>query len=241
MPPRLRRLSQLRNGLQNQELKDRLVKWTSGAYGWLFDNASDTLDLMARPFIGIDTTEILDDATAKPPFFMYLTHRVVEALDGRRSVIALDEMWKMLDDPYFAGMIKDWLKTLRKKNAMLIGATQDAADVAGSEISSTLLSQCQTRVFYANPLAKEKDYAPFSLSKNEFAFVKTENPKHRRLLIKQENGSVIVHFDLSAMPGHLAVISGRTKNIRIARECIQEAGNRPADWLPLFYNRYTME
>lgn len=241
LPPHLRRLSQLRNGLQNQELKDRLVKWTSGAYGWLFDNASDSLDLMEYPFIGIDTTEILDDTIAKPAFFMYLTHRVVEALDGRRSVIALDEMWKMLDDPYFAEMIKDWLKTLRKKNAMLIGATQDAADVAASAISSTLLTQCQTRIFYANPLAKEQDYAPFSLTRNEFSFIKTENPNHRRLLIKQENSSVIVHFDLSAMQQQLAVLSGRTKNIQIARACIEQAGNNPGDWLPLFYQRYTME
>jgi type IV secretion system protein virB4 len=153
----------------------------------------------------------------------------------------LDELWKMLDDPYFEGMIKDWLKTLRKKNALLIGATQDAADIANSNISSTLLTQCQTRIFYANPLAKVADYKPFALTDNEFHFVKNANPNYRMLLIKQENGSVLVNFKLNAMERQIAVISGRTSNLKVMRDCIREVGKNPDDWLPLFYERYTME
>ena len=242
LPGHLRRISELRNGLQDYEIKDRLLKWTNaGANGWLFDNAEDTFDFTTPQFVGIDTTDILDDNIAKTPFFMYLTHRMTEALDGRRTVLALDELWKMLDDPYFEGMIKDWLKTLRKKNALLIGATQDAADIANSNISSTLLTQCQTRIFYANPLAKVADYKPFALTDNEFHFVKNANPNYRMLLIKQENGSVLVNFKLNAMERQIAVISGRTSNLKVMRDCIREVGKNPDDWLPLFYERYTME
>ena len=245
LPPELRRISELRNGLQDYDLKDRLLKWTNegGAYGWLFDNATDNFVFTTPQYVGIDTTDILDDPIAKGPFFMYLIHRATEALDGRRTAMIFDEMWKMLDDPYLEYAIKDWIKTIGKKNGLLIGATQDAADVANSRISSALLTQCPNRIFYANPMAKVADYKPFSLSNNEFYFVKNANPAHRLLLIKQVNGSVIVNFRLdSSMDHHLAVISGRTNNVRIARECIQEAGSeRSADWLPLFYQRYSKE
>lgn len=242
LPKSLRRLSELVKGLQSPDLKSRLQKWTkTGAWGWLFDNETDTLDFHSSNFIGIDTTDILDEPVAKVPFFMYLTHRVTESLDGSRTVLALDEMWKMLDDPYFETMIKDWLKTLRKKNALLIGATQDASDIASSNISSTLLTQCLTSVFYANSKANWEDYSVFALTKSEFDFIKNANPKQRMLLIKQENSSVIVNFALQNMDRLLAVISGRTANIEIANQCIEEAGPEPKDWLPLYYQRYVTE
>lgn len=242
LPPHLRRLSELRNGLQDIELKERLLRWTKdGAYGWLFDNPIDRFDIVNPQYVGIDTTDILDIPVAKTPFFMYLMQRVRESLDGRRTVIAVDELWKMLDDSYFEREIKDWLKTLAKKNAYLLGATQDAADVANSPISSTILSQCQSRIFYPNPLAKLEDYKPFSLTDNEFHFIKNANPADRMLLIKQELASVIVNFKLNNMDDFIAVISGLQNNLPIARQCIAEAGDNPRDWLPLYYDRYVKE
>lgn len=237
LPPSLRRLSELWKGLQDTDLKERLAKWVDkGSMAWLFDNVEDTLDLNAHQYIGIDTSDILKDPLGKTPFFMYLLHRVDQSLTGHPTFIMLDEMWKMLDDPYFEVKIKDWLKTLRKKNALLIGATQDADDISKSNISSTLIAQCPTHIFYPNFKANWSDYKLFNLSENEFTFVKESNPERRLLLIKQGMGSVIADFRLNNMDKYLHVISGRAENLPLLRQAINDAGTNPKDWLPIFYN-----
>ena len=47
-------------------------------------------------------------------------------------MLILDEAWLFLDDPVFAARIRQWLKTLRKKNVSVIFATQSLADIDSS-------------------------------------------------------------------------------------------------------------
>ncbi len=46
----------------------------------------------------------------------YLFARFDERFDGAPTLLILDEAWLFLDDPVFAARIRQWLKTLRKKN-----------------------------------------------------------------------------------------------------------------------------
>jgi len=55
--------------------------------------------------------------------------------------------WLALDDHGFAGQLREWLKTLRKKNASVIFATQSLADIDGSTIAPAIIESCPTRLF----------------------------------------------------------------------------------------------
>jgi len=107
---RLNYLSELLSGYsQNHEysLSKRIAKWHgSGDRAWLFDNETDALSLN-NTTIGFDLTSILDDPISRTPWLMYIFHRVNSLLDGRKTIIMLDEGWKMLDDPAFSARIKD--------------------------------------------------------------------------------------------------------------------------------------
>ena len=46
-------------------------------------------------------------------------------------MLIIDEGWLALDDKGFAQQLREWLKTLRKKNASVIFATQSLADIDG--------------------------------------------------------------------------------------------------------------
>ena len=52
-----------------------------------------------------------------PAVLAYLFHRIEGRFDGRPTLIIIDEGWLALDDRDFAGQLREWLKTLRKKNA----------------------------------------------------------------------------------------------------------------------------
>ena len=65
---------------------------------------------------------------------MYLFHRIEQRLDGTPAIIVVDEGWKALDDDVFVRRIKDWEKTIRKRNGLVGFCTQNADDALDSRI-----------------------------------------------------------------------------------------------------------
>jgi P-type conjugative transfer protein TrbJ len=90
-------------------------------------------------------TEGLIGTGAAPAVLAYLFHRIEDRLDGRPTLLIIDEGWLALDDDGFAGQLREWLKTLRKKNASVIFATQSLSDIDGSHIAPAIIESCQTR------------------------------------------------------------------------------------------------
>lgn len=239
-PKSLRTFSAVYGYIQNNDLRERLKKWTkNGQHGWLFDNVEDYLSF-DKQYTAIDTTNILDDSELSPPFFSYMTQRAKE-LYGQRFFMGFEEFWKMLSHDIFKPWIKDELKIIRRMNGVLIASTQDTNDVADSELAATLRGQCPTRIFFPNYGAERDVYATFEVSDIEFNWIKEADQAWREFLLKQGSESTILSFDIGELNKELAVLSGRQSNIPIMRECIEETSNNPDDWLPLFYERYLTE
>ncbi|CAN5192822.1 VirB4 family type IV secretion system protein [soil metagenome] len=220
------------------DLAARLAPWHGkGEYAWLFDNPAqasgvDSLDLESRT-IGFDLTQILDDATARTPAMMYLFHRVEERLDGTPSIIVIDEGWKALDDDVFVQRIKDWEKTIRKRNGIVGFCTQSAQDALSSRIASAIIEQAATQIFMVNPKAQAADYCTgFGLTEHEFELIRTLPDSAHCFLIKHANDSVVARLNLAGMPDLLKVLSGRESSVRELDVLRATHGDAPADWLP---------
>ena len=233
---RLRYFAELFRGGRRPTVADlaaRLAPWCgTGEYAWLFDNEADALDLDAR-VIGFDMTQILDDPAARTPAMMYLFHRVEQRLDGTPAIIVIDEGWKALDDDIFIQRIKDWEKTIRKRNGVVGFCTQSAQDALASRISSAIIEQAATQIFMVNPKAQQAEYCGgFGLTAHELDLVRTLPDSSRCFLIKHGNDSVVARLNLSGMPDLLTVLSGRESAVRRLDEIRGEVGDAPAAWLP---------
>jgi type IV secretion system protein VirB4 len=174
---RLRHIAELFRGGHRPHASDlwsRLCPWWGdGEHAWLFDNERDCIDLSAAT-VGFDMTAILDEPITRTPAMFYLFHRVEERLDGKPSIIVVDEGWKALDDDAFVRRIKDWEKTIRKRNGIVGFATQSAQDALESRIASAIIEQAATQIFTINPKARPKDYIDgFGLTEHEFAIVRS--------------------------------------------------------------------
>ncbi len=243
-PPQYRRLrhfAELFRGGQrptNADLAARLAPWhTHGDYAWLFDNADDGLDLDVQT-LGFDMTNILDDPAARTPAMMYLFHRVEQRLDGDPTIIVIDEGWKALDDDVFIQRIKDWEKTIRKRNGIVGFATQSAQDALTSKISSAIIEQAATQIFMVNPQAREEDYRDgFGLTSHEYDLVRTLPDSAHCFLIKHGADSVVARLNLSGMPDLLTVLSGRESSVRRLDTLRAQVGDAPDDWLPRLLER----
>lgn len=235
----LRRLSHFRELLagahrpQPGDLASRLDAWIGqGEHGWLFDNREDGLDLSQR-VLGFDMTALLESPRLRTPVMMYLFHRIDERLDGEPTMILIDEGWKALDDEVFAARIRDWLKTLRKRNALVGFATQSARDALDSRIATALVEQTATMVFMPNSRARPEDYCEgFGLSQHELDVIRTLPAQSRCFLIRQSDASVVVRLDLSGMPEVLTVLSGRESTVRRLDQLRERHGDAPEAWYP---------
>jgi type IV secretion system protein VirB4 len=146
-------------------------------------------------------------------------------------MVLIDEGWKALDDPIFAARIRDWLKTLRKRNALVGFATQSARDALDSRIASALVEQTATMIFTPNPRARPEDYCEgFGLSAHELELVR-QLPAHSRcFLIRHANHSVVARLDLGGQGDILTVLSGREASVRRLDMLRAERGDAPEAW-----------
>lgn len=232
---RLGHFAQLLRGEQRPEpgdLASRLAPWWGeGERAWLFDNAEDRVDL-SRQVVGFDMTRILDDPAARTPAMMYLFHRVEERLDGSPAIIVVDEGWKALDDEVFSNRIRDWEKTIRKRNGIVGFATQSAEDALASKIAAAIVEQAATQIFMPNPKAQERDYIEgFGLTRHEFELVRGLPDNAHAFLIKHANESVVARLDLSGDKELLTILSGREATVRMLDAIRIETGDHPDAWL----------
>ncbi|WP_029912921.1 VirB4 family type IV secretion/conjugal transfer ATPase [Caulobacter sp. UNC358MFTsu5.1] len=236
--PRLRRLrffAELFKGARRPDAADlaaRLAPWHgAGEKAWLFDNADDRLDLDAAT-LGFDMTQLLDDPALRTPAMMYLFHRVEQRLDGHPTMIVIDEGWKALDDDVFVARIKDWEKTLRKRNGLVGFATQSAQDALESRIASAIIEQAATQIFMANPKAQARDYCDgFGLTQHEFDLIKSLPDTARCFLIKHGTDSVVARLNLAGSPELLTVLSGRESTVRRLDALRESVGDAPDAWM----------
>jgi type IV secretion system protein VirB4 len=233
---RLRYIVELFRGAQRPKSDDLWSRlrpwWGAGERAWLFDNENDLTDLTADT-VGFDMTQILDDPVARTPAMMVLFQRVEERLDGSPAIIVIDEGWKALDDDVFVRRIKDWEKTIRKRNGIVGFATQSAQDALESRIASAIIEQAATQIFMSNPKAQASEYVDgFGLTAHELEIIRTIPDSAHCFLVKHGNESVVARLNLTGEKDLLTVLSGRERTVRLLDEIRLETGDDPSDWLP---------
>lgn len=179
-PEEQRTLTGLRALIQDQNLRTALMPYTlDGAFGHLLDGDDETLS--ENPLQCFEMETLMHRPGLVLPVLTYLFHRLEARFDGSPTMLILDEAWLFLDDPLFASRIREWLKTLRKKNVSVIFATQSLADIAGSAIAPALIESCPSRIFLPNPRALEPGqqdfYARFGLNKTQMSILAASQPK----------------------------------------------------------------
>jgi type IV secretion system protein VirB4 len=204
-PQRERTLTGLSMLLQSNALKAALAPYTlEGPFGHLLDAAEDRLSFGD---VECFETEILmrDAAGAVPPVLTYLFHRLDARFDGSPTLLILDEAWVFLDDPLFSARIREWLKTLRKKNVAVIFATQSLADITNSTIAPAIIESCPQRIFLPNDRAIEPEgrraYERFGLNERQIELIASAIPK-RDYYLQSRQGNRL--FELGLGPIGLA-------------------------------------
>jgi type IV secretion system protein VirB4 len=204
-PPAERTMTGLALLLQSNALRTAIQPYTlDGPHGRLLDASESALAFTQVQCF--ETEALLTQASVVAPALSYLFHRLEERFDGRPTLLILDEAWIFLDHPLFAARIREWLKTLRKKNVAVLFATQSLADIAGSSIAPAIIESCPQRILLPNDRAIEPQsreaYARFGLNERQIELISHATPK-RHYYLQSARGNRL--FELSLGPIALAL------------------------------------
>jgi type IV secretion system protein VirB4 len=233
-------LNEIRTGIQPYTI--------NGEYGRIFDAEDTRLTLSKWVMIEMGTLMKMGRA-AVTPALMFL-FRFIEKMyttpwgdpTGDPTLLVLDEAWVFLDNDYFSKKIEEWLVTLRKKRVFCVFATQEVSKAANSKLRTTIVSQCLTRIYLADPNAQSaiiaEYYRFFGLEDHEIAALSRARMK-RDYFYKSPKGARLFELDLDEF--QLALLSpdhrlldglekeyGRNSRIPLAAEILKRKGVR--DW-----------
>lgn len=204
--------------LQSTTLKRALQPYClGGPYGRLLDAEFERI---GEASVQAFETEGLIGTGAAPPVLAYLFHRIGDRLDGRPTLMIVDEGWLALDDADFAGQLREWLKTLRKKNASVVFATQSLSDIDGSDIAPAIIESCPTRLLLPNERAIEPQitaiYRRFGLNDRQIELLSRATPK-RDYYCQSRRGNRMFELGLGEVALAFAAASSKTDQAAIDR------------------------
>ena len=225
-PVEQRTLTLFRAFAQNASVKAALEPFVgSGPYADILD--ANATELRQGTWQTFEMEGLYGRPPAIAPTLDYLFHRLEARFDGRPTLLVLDEAWLFLDDPLFAGKIREWLKTLRRRNVSVIFASQSLDDVANSKIASALIENCPTRIFLPNDRAQEPNtkelYQSFGLSARQIQIIATAIPK-AQYYYQSRSGNRL--FELGLSPTALAIVGSSTReDLNRIDEILARTGN----------------
>jgi len=220
--------------LQDDELRQALTHYTlAGPMGALLDAEED--GLVDGAFQAFEMEHLMNMGEKNiVPVLLYLFRQVELRMDGRPTLVALDECWLMLAHPLFREKVREWLKTWRKKNALVFLATQELADVMNSPIRDVILASCPTKILLPNPEANESSSRPMyeliGLNDREIQILAHATVK-RDYYYKSPLGRRIFSFGFG--PVALAFVGASSQDdLRSVADLISTHKERwPAHWL----------
>jgi type IV secretion system protein VirB4 len=211
-----------------------------GKYGRIFDASASSISL-DTPFLAFEMEDLMnrgDDCIQ--PALVYLFSLIEKKFDGRLSLLVLDEAWMFLKNKLFADKIAEWLKVLRKKNVFVVFATQDVGDIAKSPLKTTVIQQCLTKIYLADPGALTEGmksvYLEFGLSEPEITLIAGATMK-RDYFYTSPLGRRLFQLDLGPLSLALVgagdhnaldeILSGAGWGVPLAREILR---SKRVDW-----------
>jgi type IV secretion system protein VirB4 len=219
--------------IQSTQLKQAIQPYTlAGPWGRLLDGDEERFGTAT---VQAFETEGLIGTSAAAAVLAYLFHRIGDRLTGVPTLILIDEGWLALDSPEFGRQLREWLKTLRKKNASVVFATQSLADIDTSSIAPAIIESCPTRLFLPNERAMEPQaaatYARFGLNERQIEILARATPK-RDYYCQSRRGNRLFELGLGEIALAFCAASAKSDQAAIERlQAEQPSGNFAQAWL----------
>jgi len=218
----LRRIRYLAGVIQDLALRRILNQYSeTGPWGHIFDGEGGRIGHeQVRVFETRGLMALGERAVA--PALEWLLHEIERECTGEPTLIFVDEAWRLLNDPVSADWFYEALRTLRKRNAGIVMATQSITEIAASSYCNLLLESCPAKIFLPNPEARGEhvrdSYLKLGLTQRQVEIVARATPRSQ-YYYTSPLGSRLFNLDLGPIAVALCGSTGHP-DLRRARELL---------------------
>lgn len=214
-----RNITVFKSAIQHEEARAALQYYTIDGQIKLLDATKDSLKTGY-----LQTFEMNWLLAQKPeiylPVLMYIfdqiESRLEEAAGKKPTMIILEEAWLYISHEVFARKLRDWLKTLRKKNARVVFATQSLSDLYDpatkslTSVTAAIMESCPTKIYLPNPKMESETrelYKKMSLSDRQIEIIGHIGIPKRHYYVVTPEGNRLIDLGFSdAKPLALAFV-----------------------------------
>lgn len=160
-----------------QDLAVQLVPYVSGSYAELF--RAPTTQRPTGHLVSWSLRALPDELKAVGTLLALdsIWRTVTDSEPTHPRMVLVDEAWLLMSEPEGAKFLFRLAKAARKRWAGLTVATQDAADVLGSDLGKAIVANSATQILMRQaPQAIEHIAAAFGLSEGEQQYLLTASP-----------------------------------------------------------------
>lgn len=146
-PRHLRDVDLFQAALQHPDLKAGFADYCgNGPYAAFVNAKSDRIS--RAHWVTFELTALAGKPKAVQPIVLALLRKIWQRLDGRPTLVQIDEAWLALRE--IPEQLGEMLRRFPKRNASVVLATHSLHDIGESRIAAVLKENCKTRVFLAN-------------------------------------------------------------------------------------------
>jgi type IV secretion system protein VirB4 len=216
--------------VQDESIREALKQYTvDGLMGHLLDASEDGFGLSDFMTFEIEELMNLGEKFALP-VLLHLFRRIEESLDGRPTLIILDEAWLMLAHPVFCSKIQAWLDSMAKKNCTVLMATQHLSHAINSGIFEVIVESTATKIFLPNANARDKSiaegYMRMGLNEKQIDILAMAVPKRDYYYVSEKGQRL---YSLALGPLALAFVGHTDKDSLAIIQTLEARHGR--DWV----------
>ena len=149
------------------------------------------------------------------------------------SIIVLDESFRVIDNPFIAPKIHDFLARVRKKNTIVIFATDEIADLEKSSITDLLMKEITTGIYLPTQEVKQIYKKVFKLNKDEYKMLDQIKSNSRQFLLKHADDAIVAELDLIDFDDIISILSSDEDSIEAFSQIKEGVGEDPNQWFPM--------
>lgn len=224
--------------LLNNHLLVKLADWQAeGKYGYLFDNEFDNL-LLDQSIMAFDLTEFL---SYSPTVYLLLASYLFQVFNNnignQPSILVINDAFNILNNEYIINILPEWLDYLTANNAILVINLCLSEQKINKDLAEVLLNKFVTKFYLPNADANQYQDS-LKLSNQEVQLIKSIKLINRNFILNQNSESIIAELNLSGMDSILAILASNKQARVLIDQLIDQVGDQPNDWLPIFYQRF---
>lgn len=175
-----------------KHLEAQLGEWLAGRPYGMFDCVED--DFSVSKWTTVEMRDILSVERLSRAFLDYAFRKIYVSLTGEPTFIYLEEASFLINDPKYADLIDEWLKTFRKKNAFIWLTLQSPTSITNSSMSASILDNIFSFLLLKNTRVeahREAYKRNFALQDHQVDMIATLKPKREYLLVQDDKTRVL--------------------------------------------------